>query len=396
MKEKFMALGVSPAKDVVIYGGWNNGWGDEGRIHWMLKSLGHKNTFILSGGLAAYTMKFPDTSLSTTAYSPTAVNKDQWLTGLDTTGFESIVKTKEGIASTDLLVDTRTEAEYTGELGGSDNYGVARDGHAKGAVRFTFGDFFSGTCLKTCDAFKADLTSRGWTKDKKLVAYCTAGIRSAFFWSLAAHCVIDHVSNYGGSMWEWAADNSKEMATTFACTDYTVSTVFKSPAWLQANLASVTVLDARGATAYEGGHLASAANAVWQTFTMGCPGTTCGVLNTPQFIKEKFMALGVRPTKDVVIYGAWNAGWGDEGRIHWMLKSLGHKNTFILAGGLAAYTAKYPNTALSTTAYAATAVSADQWSSGLDVTGFEDIVETKASIKATDMLIDTRTEAEYT
>jgi len=211
-----MALGVRPTKDVVIYGAWNAGWGDEGRIHWMLKSLGHKNTFILAGGLAAYTAKYPNTALSTTAYAATAVSADQWSSGLDVTGFEDIVETKASIKATDMLIDTRTEAEYTGEKSGKDNYNVLRDGHAEGAVRFTFGDFFDGTCAKTCTAFKSDLESRGWTKDKALVAYCTAGIRSAFFWSLASHCGIDHVSNYGGSMWEWAADNSKAMTKTFS------------------------------------------------------------------------------------------------------------------------------------------------------------------------------------
>lgn len=214
MKAQFAALGVSPAKSVVVYGKWQGGWGDEGRIHWMLKSLGHKNAFILSGGLAAYSAKYSP-SLSTTAMTPTPVAISVWSSGLDVTGFEKIVETKASIQTTDLLIDTRTEAEYTGEMSGSANYNVKRDGHAKGAVLYSYSDLFNGTCLKTCTAFKADLTSRGWKTGKALVAYCTGGIRSGFFWSLATHCDIPHVSNYGGSMWEYAADNDKPMTTTY-------------------------------------------------------------------------------------------------------------------------------------------------------------------------------------
>jgi thiosulfate/3-mercaptopyruvate sulfurtransferase len=140
---------------------------------------------------------------------------------LDTTGFENIVETKASIQSTDLLIDTRTNDEYTGAVSGSDNYNVLRDGHATGAVLFSFTDFFDGTCLKTCTAFEADLTSRGWTTGRALVAYCTAGIRSAFFWSVATHCGVPLVSNYGGSMWDYAADSSKPMTTALETSDET-------------------------------------------------------------------------------------------------------------------------------------------------------------------------------
>lgn len=199
---------------MVVYGAWQGGWGDEGRVQWMLKSLGHKNAFILSGGLAAYVEKYsPTLSTNVTAVATVPADVSVWSSGLDMTGFEDIVETKAGIKATDLLVDTRTQAEYDGTKSGADNYGVLRDGHATGAMLYSFPDYFVGSCLKTCNAFKADLSTRGWTEGQALVSYCTAGIRSAFFWSFASHCGIAQVSNYGGSMWEYAADSALPMTT---------------------------------------------------------------------------------------------------------------------------------------------------------------------------------------
>lgn len=213
MRETFLQMGVSPAKTVVIYDSWQSGWGDAGRIQWMLTSLGHKNSWVLYGGLKAYTDKYSPT-LSTTDATPSSVNISDRLAWIRLRPNTGIVKTKAAIASTDMLIDTRTADEYSGAKSGSANYNVLRDGHATGAVLYAFSDFFEGACLKTCTAFKADLTSRGWTSGKKLVAYCTGGIRSAFFWSVATHCDIPGVSNYGGSMWEWASDSAKGMTVS--------------------------------------------------------------------------------------------------------------------------------------------------------------------------------------
>lgn len=212
MKDQFAKLGVSPGKAVVVYGAWSGGWGDEGRIYWMLKSLGHKHAYVLSGGLPAYTAKYNPT-LSTTATTPIAVDISLWSSGLDVTGYENIAETKSSITQTDLLVDTRTEGEYDGTKTGAANYNVLRDGHAEGAVSFPFSTFFDGQCLKTCSIFKSDLEAKGWKSGRALVSYCTGGIRSAFFFAIARHCGIQEVSNYGGSMWEWAADNTEPMST---------------------------------------------------------------------------------------------------------------------------------------------------------------------------------------
>jgi len=210
MKAIFAGRGVSPQKPVVVYGGWQTSWGYEARILWMLKSLGHQKAYILNGGIGVYNATYTP-NISTTPVVPEAVQVSVWSSDLNAAGFQDIIELKDNIDSDDLIIDTRTEPEYNGSVSGPQNYNVKRDGHLTGAVLFTFGDFFSGSCLKSCATLKAALDSRGWKEGMDIVAYCTAGIRSAFFWAYATHCGISGVANYGGSMWEYAADSSKPM-----------------------------------------------------------------------------------------------------------------------------------------------------------------------------------------
>ena len=137
-----------------------------------------------------------------------------WQSGL--TPQPSILAAKDDLsAPKTFVIDTRAPEEYNGTLLNPPKtgaaFGVARLGHAAGAVNFAFKSFFSNNCLLSCDAFKGTLTSLGWTADMKLVAYCTAGIRSAFFWAMAKQCGLESVANYAGSMFEYAADATKPM-----------------------------------------------------------------------------------------------------------------------------------------------------------------------------------------
>lgn len=214
---KFASLGVSPGKMVVIYGSWADGWGDEGRIHWMLKYLGHTKAYILAGGGGPYLQAHPENLVASNVSAPVAVNIAEWQTGLNP--MMNILAMKADVtAGNVLLIDTRTLGEYNGTLlnpaGTGAAYGVQRLGHAAGAVRFSYPDFFSNGCLLTCTAFQAKLVALGWTPGMKLVSYCTAGIRSGFFWSVVQNCGLGAAANYAGSMWEYAADNSLTMETS--------------------------------------------------------------------------------------------------------------------------------------------------------------------------------------
>jgi thiosulfate/3-mercaptopyruvate sulfurtransferase len=95
-------------------------------------------------------------------------------------------------------------------------------------------------------------------------------------------------------------------------------------------------LDARAASDYASGHIAGAVSAPWQAFT-SAPNT--GVLVAAAELQQRIQAIGVDASDTIVVYGAWDAAWGEEGRLFWMLEYAGHANVHILRGGIAEWIA---------------------------------------------------------
>jgi 3-mercaptopyruvate sulfurtransferase SseA len=95
-------------------------------------------------------------------------------------------------------------------------------------------------------------------------------------------------------------------------------------------------LDARAARDYAAGHIPGALSAPWQSFSVASDDGT--VLPVAE-LEARLRALGVRSDQPIVIYGAWDAAWGEEGRLYWMLDWLGHPAITIVQGGVSAWTA---------------------------------------------------------
>lgn len=96
-----------------------------------------------------------------------------------------------------------------------------------------------------------------------------------------------------------------------------------------------TVLDARGPDAFAAGHLPGARPIAWLDFNRG----TLLLDADSAALARKLATLGVDAARPVLVYGAAQAGWGEEGRIAWMLAYLGHPTVRILDGGFPAWLA---------------------------------------------------------
>lgn len=101
--------------------------------------------------------------------------------------------------------------------------------------------------------------------------------------------------------------------------------------------AGASVLDARTAADYAAGHVAGALHAPWERFVDG--ERSGRLLDDMGALGARVAQLGVSSDRPVLVYGKWNAAWGEEGRLFWMLEYLGHPDVRILAGGAAAYRA---------------------------------------------------------
>lgn len=199
---KLGELGVDTTKPIVVVTA-PGGWGEDGRIVWMLRMAGIANSKMLDGGYTAWTAAGNETSTDATKLPATKVT----IASLDQSWN---VTTDEIVAGLKTLkiVDARTEKEY----GGAVDFGEARGGHLPGAVNIPFGSQFKddGTLKSEAD-LKAMFTAAGLAPTDDIVVYCTKGIRSAHMTLVLRALGFTKARNYDASYYEWAGNKSLQV-----------------------------------------------------------------------------------------------------------------------------------------------------------------------------------------
>ncbi len=202
LQQKLRKLGISNSKPVIVIGNPAHNFGEEGRIVWMLRTLGHNSAAFVDGGYNALVKAGIQTTF--------AGNKPQEIGDfvVNRTALWEIQRDelKANLAENKLIViDTREKREYNGAT----PYGEQRGGHIPGAVHFYFKDLIdSKGNLLPSEEIIAKLQTIGIQLDTPIATYCTGGIRSAFFVSVMANLGFTNVKNYAGSMWEWSAEGA--------------------------------------------------------------------------------------------------------------------------------------------------------------------------------------------
>ncbi len=198
LTQQLQALGISTNKPVVVFGHSPGGWGEEGRIVWMLRTLGHSQTVMVDGGFQA--LLDANVPLQQGKHqSPRAgnfvVNRNNvWAIQRDD------LRRKLGSDNL-MIIDARQPREFAGRT----PYGERRGGHIPGAVNLYFREFRGkdGRLLARQEIL-AKLRDAGITPEMQLVVYCTAGVRSGWLTSVLVDLGFQ-TKNYAGSMWEWSA-----------------------------------------------------------------------------------------------------------------------------------------------------------------------------------------------
>ncbi|MCB9638202.1 MAG: sulfurtransferase [Myxococcales bacterium] len=217
----FEQIGISKQRVVIVVGDPLRGWGEEGRIVWMLRSLGHRRVAFVDGG-----MPFLRASLGKEAWEggkPTH-KRPQRAKPLPTKRSErtSWQTVKRWSISTKVLrerlvahlagkeklqiVDVREPREFRGET----PYGESRGGHLPKAVSLYYRRFLrKDGRLRSRKELLRIMQGHGLSLRQPIVAYCTGGVRSA--WMVAVLHVLGakEVKNYAGSMWAWSAGDPK-------------------------------------------------------------------------------------------------------------------------------------------------------------------------------------------
>ncbi len=196
-------LGVSQDKPVVVVADPNRGWGEDGRIVWMLRTLGHSQAAVVDGGYEALVAVGMPTERSVRhrATEPgdfVASRTANW----EIT--QSELQQDLGKAET-VIIDVREAREFKGAT----PYGEPRSGHIPGAVHFYYRDLLdeNGRILPR-QAILAKLQAQGISPDAEIVVYCTAGVRAGWFTTVLTNAGL-RAKNYAGSMLEWANSPAK-------------------------------------------------------------------------------------------------------------------------------------------------------------------------------------------
>ncbi|MDJ1183659.1 sulfurtransferase [Roseofilum casamattae] len=198
LTEKLQGLGISADRPVVVFANPPEGWGEDGRIVWMLRTLGHSQAVMVDGGFAALVQadvpEREDKPLTPMPGDFVVQRNPDWAIAK-----EELQEQLRG--DNVVIIDSREPREFAGKT----PYGERRGGHIPGAVNLYFKDFLqsNGMLLSQPDILR-NLAEVGITGEIEVIVYCTGGIRSAWLAAMLVTLGIN-VRNYAGSMWEWSA-----------------------------------------------------------------------------------------------------------------------------------------------------------------------------------------------
>ena len=190
-------LGIDTSKPIVVYAD-PAGWGEDGRIVWMLRAAGIKDSKMLDGGFPAWKKAGNDSNTEVPKPSATTVS----ISSIDS-GWVATTADVQAASGKTTIIDARSEKEYDGAT----DFGEKRGGHIPGAKNVPFLSVFKddGT-IKSAADLKAMFDKAGATTDADVVVYCTKGIRSGYETLLLRELGYAKARNYDASFYAWAGD----------------------------------------------------------------------------------------------------------------------------------------------------------------------------------------------
>lgn len=195
----FSNLGINTKDTIVIYD--NNGLCDSARLWWILHYYGFTNVKLLHGGIDEWKLNKGKISnerskVKKTTFKLPDIAPEKYFVSKD--------KVLEALNTNTIIIDTRTDDEYSGKR--------QKNGAFKG------GRILNSTSIDWCKAidyngdkkFKSitDLTkiySDFISKQDTIIVYCHSGVRSAHTTFVLTQLLgYENVLNYDGSWIEWS------------------------------------------------------------------------------------------------------------------------------------------------------------------------------------------------
>jgi thiosulfate/3-mercaptopyruvate sulfurtransferase len=200
LEAAFGRHGISANSRVVLYSIGTAMWAT--RFWWMLKSLGFDNVAVLDGGLDKWTAEHRDTESGLTGDYPPATFQAKPRPGFFAD--RNDVLAAMGDRGT-VTVNALGPQFYRGLE--PSRYG--RPGRIPGSVNVpaaTLVDATTKTFVPLADA-ETKFASQGFSRDKRVVAYCGGGISATVDLFMLHRLGYDKLTLYDASMGEWAVDD---------------------------------------------------------------------------------------------------------------------------------------------------------------------------------------------
>lgn len=202
--------GISADDFLVIYD--TKGSVDAIRFMWMLDMYGHENMAVMNGGKAAWKADGFELTTEATKADPVLYT---FSNAPDYTRLASIEDVLAAMTDTNfILLDTREPEEYQGvpyvSKGVCYPYkdGAFTYGRIPGSVHLNWSDAVDlngDHRFKSLKDLKYNFEKAGITPDKKVIAYCQSGVRSAHTTYVLTEILgFEDVRNYDGSWIEWS------------------------------------------------------------------------------------------------------------------------------------------------------------------------------------------------
>ncbi|MAD60559.1 MAG: hypothetical protein CMH49_03455 [Myxococcales bacterium] len=200
LTKKVQFLGIRPEKSVIIYGDWEQGWGEEARLLWLLEYLGHQKVYVVEGGWEAIKAAKVPISWGKSR----SVEFSNWRPIPQEHLRADSKKVELFLSQAVLSIDARSLREYQGAT----PYGSAYGGHLPQSVQLDMKDLLdTEQRLKSKSELQKLFHSLGVKLDQPVFTYCTGGIRSAFIYLALREAGFNQAMNYDGSWWEWTKNH---------------------------------------------------------------------------------------------------------------------------------------------------------------------------------------------
>lgn len=197
-----MELGITNDDVVVIYD--NQGMYSAPRAWWLFKVMGHKNVYVLDGGLPKWQLEKQPVVASYQALG----EKSHYITQLQ----------HEWMANQSLVVANLKNGEYTliDARGAVRFHGQSleprpnvRPGHIPNSLNLPFAKVLNGDRFKSVQALKKEFAELGIEDvDHPMIFSCGSGITACIL-LLAAHIAgFNNLRLYDGSWAQWGSDES--------------------------------------------------------------------------------------------------------------------------------------------------------------------------------------------